>query len=153
MKPAGDAAPGPASQAPDGLGTRGLPGALPRAVLAKPAGGARGAGSVSSSAGRAGNTKTAGGAPKAPLLKRRRGWKQLAGRAGNTRAGGGAGGQPLAISANTAPVSSARSVADSSTSRPRRPADTQTVAWARAEVSRTVRRRLRWPRGEMPPRT
>lgn len=60
---------------------------------------------------------------------------------------------PRAIGARTASVSAARSPGASSTSRPRRPADTHTVACADAESSRTVRSRLRCPSGEMPPRT
>lgn len=62
-------------------------------------------------------------------------------------------GQGRAIGARVAWVRSARSVGESSTSRPRRPAETQIVGWAEAEASSTVARRLRWPSGEMPPRT
>ncbi|GAA3238109.1 hypothetical protein GCM10020256_58160 [Streptomyces thermocoprophilus] len=42
---------------------------------------------------------------------------------------------------------------ESSTSRPRRPAETQIVAWDIADASSTVGSFLRWPSGEMPPRT
>lgn len=55
--------------------------------------------------------------------------------------------------ARTAPVSSARWAGASSTSRPRRPADTQIVPCRDADASSTVASLLRCPSGEMPPRT
>ncbi|CAM5295694.1 hypothetical protein SGRIM119S_08486 [Streptomyces griseorubiginosus] len=57
------------------------------------------------------------------------------------------------MGARVASVRWARSVGESSTSRPLRPAETQIVAWAEAEASRTVGSFLRWPSGEMPPLT
>lgn len=57
------------------------------------------------------------------------------------------------IGARVADVRCARSSGASSTSRPRRPAETQIVSCRRADSSSTVGSFLRWPSGEMPPRT
>ena len=54
---------------------------------------------------------------------------------------------------SVAAVSVARSVGASCTSRPRRPALTQTRSCSRAEASTTVVDRVRWPSGEIPPTT
>ena len=66
---------------------------------------------------------------------------------------GGRGSYARPMGAETASVSFDRSCGESSTSRPRRPAETQIVSWAFADASSTVRSLLRWPSGEMPPRT
>ncbi len=58
-----------------------------------------------------------------------------------------------ASSAVAAEASSARAAGATSSSRPRLPAETKTVPKASAEASSTVGSALRWPSGEMPPRT
>ena len=58
-----------------------------------------------------------------------------------------------AIGAVVADVRVIKSVGASSTSSPRRPADTSTVACVRAEASMTVRSGLRWAIGLTPPTT
>ena len=90
-------------------------------------------------------SRNRGSAPDPGCLKRRDGLESAP--------AGLRGAQARPIGASTAPVSFARSGGDSSTSRPRRPAETQIVACAAADASSTVGSRLRWPSGEMPPRT
>lgn len=62
-------------------------------------------------------------------------------------------GQAVAIGASVAPQSRTRSAGASSTCRPRRPAETNTVSKRSAEASTTTGSRCFWPSGEMPPTT
>ncbi len=55
------------------------------------------------------------------------------------------------MAAVVAAVRATRSAGASSTSRPRRPAETSTVSWSSAEASTTVGCGRFWPSGEMPP--
>jgi hypothetical protein len=75
------------------------------------------------------------------------------GRGPDGRSPGGDRGQARAIEADDPSAARSRSAGRSSTSRPRRPAETKTVSYRPAESSSTVGSRRLWPIGEIPPTT